>query len=115
LLNAVPRWRIVAGCAILAGLLGILAVFAPYYTRNLELQNFVSGLTRDPQNVSKSDDVLTSWVLDQAHGMGVPLKEENVHIVRSEGGLQIDVRYVVGVNLPGYTVNLHFYPGAGSR
>jgi hypothetical protein len=25
------------------------------------------------------------------------------------------VRYFVRVSLPGYTVDLHFYPGAGSR
>jgi hypothetical protein len=29
--------------------------------------------------------------------------------------MRIDVRYQVRVDLPGYTVNLHFYPGAGSR
>jgi len=38
-----------------------------------------------------------------------------VQIVRSQGGLRIDVRYFVRVTLPGYTVDLHFYPGAGSR
>ena len=111
----VARWRIAAGCVILAGLVGLLAIFAPYYIRNLELQNFVSGITRDPQNVSKPDDVLRGWVLDQAHSMGVAIKEDNVHVSRTEGGLHIDVRYVVPVSLPGYTVALHFYPGAGSR
>jgi hypothetical protein len=29
--------------------------------------------------------------------------------------VRIDVRYFVRVTLPGYTVDLHFYPGAGSR
>jgi hypothetical protein len=38
-----------------------------------------------------------------------------VHIDRSADGLRIDVRYFVRVTLPFYTVDLHFYPGAGSR
>jgi len=29
--------------------------------------------------------------------------------------MRIDVRYFVRVNLPAYTVDLHFYPGAGSK
>ena len=29
--------------------------------------------------------------------------------------IRIDIRYFVTVDVPGYTVNLHFYPGAGSE
>jgi hypothetical protein len=38
-----------------------------------------------------------------------------VHIDRTPDELRIAVRYFVRVSLPGYTVDLHFYPGAGSR
>jgi hypothetical protein len=54
-------------------------------------------------------------VLNRAHELDLPVKADNVHIVRSSDGLRIDVRYFVRVTLPGYTVDLHFYPGAGSR
>ncbi len=114
-MNGVPRWRIAAGIAILAGLVFFLAIFAPYYFRNLELQNFVSKITHSGENQAKSDDVLRTWVLDKAHQLELPVMEDNVHITRSPGTMQIDVRYAVRVNLPGYTVDLHFYPGAGSR
>ena len=54
--------------------------------------------------------------MDKARQLNLPVTEDNVHITRSAGRtLQIDVRYAVRVDLPGYTVNLHFYPGAGSR
>ena len=33
-----------------------------------------------------------------------------MQIIRSPDTLRIDVRYMVPVNLPGYTVDLHFYP-----
>ena len=114
-MKPVPRWRIAAAIAILAGLVFFLALFAPYYFRNLELQNYVSGLTHRADAVQRSDDALRSAVLDKGHELGLPVREDNVHIERQEAGLHIDVRYVVRVSLPWYTVDLHFYPGAGSR
>ena len=114
-MKGVPRWRVAAAIGILAGFLFLLAVFSPYYFRNLQLQNFVSEITRREGIQTKSDDVLRTWVLDKAHELRVSLTEDNVHILKSADTLRIDVRYVVTVNLPGYTVDLHFYPGAGSR
>jgi len=113
--TGVPRWRVAAAIAVLAGLVFLLGMFAPYYFRNLELQNFVSGITRRGESQTKSDDVLRTWVIDKAHELGVPVREDNVHVMRSPDGVRIDVRYAVRVTLPGYTVDLHFYPGAGSR
>jgi hypothetical protein len=113
--SRVPRWRIVAAASVLAALLAFTAMFAPIYYRNLELQNFVSGVAQRVENQTNSDDVLRTWVLDKAHELDLPVKEDNVHIIRSREGVRIDVRYFVRVDLPGYTVDLHFYPGAGSR
>ena len=99
----------------MAALLAFSAMFAPIYYRNLELQNFVSGVAQRVENQTNSDDVLRTWVLDKAHELDLPVKEDNVHVIRSKEGVRIDVRYFVRVTLPGYTVDLHFYPGAGSR
>lgn len=100
---------------ILGGLLGFLAMFAPIYVRNQELQKYVSDLTRPVENAQKSDDLLRTLVIDKAHRLNLPVAADNVHIMRAADGLHIDVRYFVRVDLPGYTVDLHFYPGAGSR
>ena len=105
----------VAAAAVLTALLAFTAMFAPIYYRNLELQNFVSGVAQRVENQTNSDDVLRTWVLDKAHALDLPVKEDNVHVIRSKEGVRIDVRYFVRVDLPGYTVDLHFYPGAGSR
>ena len=114
-MSRVPRWRIVAAAVVLAALLAFAALFAPIYYRNLELQNFVSGVAQRVENQTNSDDVLRTWVLDKAHELDLPVKEDNVQVIRSREGVRIDVRYFVRVTLPGYTVDLHFYPGAGSR
>jgi len=111
----VSRWRMVAAAAVLTALLAFTAMFAPIYYRNLELQNYVSGVAQRVENQTNSDDVLRTWVLDKAHELDLPVKEDNVHVIRSKEGVHIDVRYFVRVTLPGYTVDLHFYPGAGSQ
>ena len=105
----------VAAAAVLTALLAFTAMFAPIYYRNLELQNYVSGVAQRVEIQTNSDDVLRTWVLDKAHALDLPVKEDNVHVIRSKEGVRIDVRYFVRVDLPGYTVDLHFYPGAGSR
>ena len=114
-MSPVPRWRIAAAAAVLAGLAAFAAMFAPIYFHNLELQNFVSGVAQRVENRTNSDGVLRAWVLDKAHALDLPVKEDNVQVIRSRQGVRIDVRYFVRVTVPGYTVDLHFYPGAGSR
>jgi hypothetical protein len=101
--------------AVLAALLGFGALFTPIYVDNLKLQNYVEEMTRRVAIQNQPDEALRRDVLSRARELDLPVKEENVHIIRSPEGLRIDVRYFVRVTLPGYTVDLHFYPGAGSR
>jgi hypothetical protein len=113
--NPVPRWRIAAAIAVLAALLGFGVLFAPIYAGNLKLQSYVAEITHRAESQNQSDEVLRQNVVEKAHQLDLPVKADNVHIIHSPDGLRIDVRYFVRVTLPGYTVDLHFYPGAGSR
>jgi hypothetical protein len=113
--NPVPRWRIVAAVAVLAALLGFGAMFAPIYAGNLKLQNYVAEITHRVDSQNQPDETLRQNVLNKARELDLPVKADNVQIMRSPEGLRIDVRYFVRVTVPGYTVDLHFYPGAGSR
>jgi len=90
-------------------------MFAPIYLHNLQLQNFVADVAARPSTASQSDDLVRTWVVDKAHELNLPVKSDNVRIQHSREGTRIDVRYYVRVDLPLYTVDLHFYPGAGSR
>jgi Domain of unknown function (DUF4845) len=111
----VSKWRIAAGAAILAILAAIGVRLVPIYLHNLELEQYVEEVTHQAGAAAKSDDVLRAWVLNKAASLGLPVRADNVHIERAAAGVRIDVRYMVRVDLPLYTVNLHFYPGAGSR
>jgi hypothetical protein len=109
------RLRQAAGVAVLAILALLGARLTPIYYHNQELQQFVEDVTHRAAAPTSSDDVLRSWVLSKAADLGLPVVADNVHIRRTPDSVHIDVRYVVRVDLPLYTVDLHFYPGAGSR
>jgi hypothetical protein len=111
----VPRWRIAAAVLVLVALLGFGVMFAPIYVDNLKLQTYVEEITRRVDTQNQPDESLRQNVLNKAHELDLPVKADNVHITHSPEGLRIDVRYFVRVTVPGYTVDLHFYPGAGSR
>ena len=113
--NHVAWWRIAAALVVLGSLGFFTAIFSPIYVHNLELQSFVTDVAARPDTPAKSDDLVRTWVLDKAHQLDLPIREGNVKITHSADGTRIDVRYQVRVDLPGYTVNLHFYPGAGSQ
>ena len=114
-MNPVPRWRIAAAIAVLAALLGFGVLFAPIYAGNLKLQSYVAEITHRVDSQNQPDEALRQNVLTKARELELPVRADNVHITHSPDGLRIDVRYFVRVTLPGYTVDLHFYPGAGSR
>ena len=113
-MKPVARWRIAAAVVVLAALLGFGAMFAPIYINNLRLQNFVAEITREASG-KQTDDSLRAAVVEKANRLDLPVKADNVHIDHSPEGIRIDVRYFVRVSMPGYTVDLHFYPGSGSR
>jgi hypothetical protein len=110
-----PRWRIAAGTLVLAALAFFGIRLIPLYYHNYQLQQFVSDATQRVENRTKSDDLWREWVVERAASLNLPVTAGNVHIDRSQGGLRIDVRYGVRVDLPGYTVLLHFHPGAASN
>jgi hypothetical protein len=111
----VSNWRVGAGAAVLLALVAMGARLVPIYVHNIELQQFVEDVAHRASAPASSDDILRISVLDKAADLDLPVKAENVQIERSPDSVKIVVRYVVRVDMPLYTVNLHFYPGAGSR
>jgi hypothetical protein len=112
---SVSNWRVGAGAAVLVALVVMGARLVPIYVHNIELQQFVEDVAHRAAAPTSSDDILRTWVLDKAADLDLPVKADNVQIQRSTDSVRIVVRYVVRVDMPLYTVNLHFYPGAGSR
>jgi Domain of unknown function (DUF4845) len=114
-LKAMPRLRTAVAVLILLVLAVLGARMLPIYLDNMRLQSYVEGIAQNEEARTRPDDALRVAVLEKAAFLGLPVKAENVHILRSSETMRIDVRYIVRVDLPMYTVDLHFYPGAGSR
>jgi hypothetical protein len=113
--SAARRVRVAAAILIVIALAVIGALLAPVYLNNYRLRGFVEELTHSAEARTQSDDAVRAAVLEKAESLGLPVRDENVLIRRSGDSLRIEVRYVVRVDFPLYTVDLHFYPGAGSR
>ena len=109
-----PTWRLAVGVLVLVALGAFGVELIPLYYRNYQFQRYVSLAAQRVQNQTKSDDALREWLVDKADSLNLPVKAGDVHIQRSADRMRIDVRYAVRVDLPGYTVDLHFYPGAGN-
>jgi hypothetical protein len=107
-----PRLRMAAAALILIALAVLGARLLPIYLDNMRLQSYVEGITQSAASRTRPDDVLRVAVMEKAASLGLPVGADNVHIKRSEDDLRIDVRYIVRVDLPMYTVDLHFYPGS---
>ena len=105
-------WRVVAGAAVLL----LLALFAvrllPAYLRNLEFQRALAEIVERPATRTTPDEALRAEVINRAAGLGLPVRLEDIGVKRAEGRIEIEVLYVVPVELPLYTVDLHFRPRA---
>jgi hypothetical protein len=113
--NRLPWWRVAAALLIFAALIFFLALFAPIYFRNLQLHSYVSDVTQSVASQNISDDLIRTRIAAKAHDLNLPVAEDNVHVIHAPGRTDVQVRYFVRVNLPGYTVDLHFNPGATAR
>ena len=109
------RLRVAAAGLILIALVVLGVRLLPVYLENMRLQSYVEEVAQDASTQIRADDLLRVAILDRAANLGLPVKAQDVQIKRSSDRVRIDVKYIVRVDLPLYTVDLHFYPGAGSR
>jgi hypothetical protein len=100
--NRLSVWRVGAAAAVLAVLASIGALLVPVYFRNFQLEKFLH------ETQPASDDALKQTILAKGRAMGLDLPPDHLQIRPAATGGPTQVRYVVRVNLPLYTVDLHF-------
>ena len=59
---------------------------------------------------NRTEENIREEVLRKAKDLGLPIKPDQVRVVKSTYGVNIDVRYNVMVETPAYTFNLKFNP-----
>jgi hypothetical protein len=111
----VSRVRVLAGIGVLAALVLIGIRLLPAYIHNFEFQRHLEEISKDRSNLGSPAELVRVKVLERAARMGLPVTAEQVRVAPAEGRTRIEVRYFVRVDLPLYTVDLHFRPSAGGR
>ncbi|MDX1978899.1 MAG: hypothetical protein SFV51_01425 [Bryobacteraceae bacterium] len=110
------RWRLALGLAILAALAGFCLLLFQPYLQNWRFQTFLETVAFEEGRASQPEAVIQSDVVNQAARLGLPVTSSQVRVSRNaQGGVFLEVRYFVRVDLPLYTVDLHFRPSAGVR
>lgn len=107
--------RIGLAILIVAVLVAAAVLLAPSYARNMEFQAYLNKLANTPAPDQQSEERLRIEIVSQATRMGLPVRPGDVRVQRAAGRLRLEVRYVVRVDLPIYTVDLHFRAQGGSR
>ena len=103
-----PLWRRVAGIGVLAVLVIVTAMLVPPYLRNMQFQRYLDDLV----DRSHTPEILKAEAINRAAQMGLPVRSGDVRVEQRGSGIRVDIIYVVRVDLPLYTVDLHFHPTA---
>jgi len=106
----IPLWRRAAGIAVLV-LLSLIAIpLVPPYIRNFRFQRSLDDIVARPQ----APDLIRAAVVNRAGEMGLPVRTGDVKVTREGNGVRVDIVYVVRVDFPMYTVDLHFHPASAT-
>ena len=103
-------WRVAAGIGVLLVLVYVFIALAPPYAANLRFQRYLDGLVENPQ----APEIIQAAVVNRAAQLGLPVRSGDVHVSREGNGVRVEIVYVVRVDFPLYTVDLHFHPSAST-
>ena len=104
--------RVAAGIAVLVAMAAMGILLIPPYAENWRLQGFINQLAQDPATAQKTPEIVRANIVDKAASLGLPVHIDDVRVTRSGDGMKIEVLYIVRIDLPIYTVDLHFRPAA---
>ena len=109
------KLRVAAAVAILSILVGGVILLAPAYWRNLKLQQHLESIVSEPDVEKRPDEQLQTAVSTKAASLGIQFNPDQVRVDRTSGTLHVEARYVVHVDVPLYTVDLHFRAASGAK
>jgi hypothetical protein len=97
-----------AGAAALMLLILVAVRLVPAYWRNLEFQRTLERVATAGLTSGAPDEAIRVAAVNAAARLGLGVGFEQVTLKRAEGRLEVQALYVVPVDLPLYTVDLHF-------
>ena len=94
--------------------LGIKLV--PPWVSNYQFQDYITSVARTATYAQgRTEENIREEILSKAKELRMPVKGEQIRVIKSTYGVNIDVKYNVVVKTPAYTFNLKFNPVAGNK
>lgn len=99
--------------AFLGAVLFCAFKIVPIYVENYELQDYVNQVAVDASvhQPQEKPDALTNQIYAKAESLGLPVERQDIKVVVGQT-VQINVDYLVYVDLKLFTLPLHFTPTA---
>ncbi len=104
------RWRVALGAAALLLLAVMGTRLAPHYLQSREFRGALETIGREALAAGRDDEAVRVAVVNAAARRGLPVRFDGVTLKRAAGRLEIQALYDVPVELPLYSVDLHFRP-----
>jgi hypothetical protein len=103
------------GVVFLLTFIYLCVEFVPPFFKNYQFQDFLDDEARRTSYTPMGEDAIRAEVLKEARGDDLPINAEQIHIVRGQNQVQIDVQYTVHVDLPFFPQDLHFNPSSSNK
>lgn len=99
---------------VVAGFYVAFKVMPPYYNQ-LRFKEAVETEVRAQSYTNKSEDEIRNIILRHAREYDVPIRAEQIRVMRSGAELSVEAKYEVHVDLPIYPIDLKFDASAKNR
>lgn len=119
--------RLPCGCCTMKlakPILGVLLVVAfvyvcfqmvPPFFKNYQFQDYLDQEARRTSYGTLTEEGIRQEVLKEARSDDLPISAEQIHIVRGQNLVQINIDYTVHVDLLFFPQDLHFNVSSGNR
>lgn len=108
--------KAILAVAIFVALVYLGIKLVPPFINNYQFQEELNSVARvSTYAQGATEENVRNDILGKAKDLGLPVKEEQITVSKTNIGVNIDVKYNVAVAVPGYTFNLKFNPTAGNK
>lgn len=106
--------KALVGIGVVVAIVVLIAKLFPVYLASYQFQDQLNSISRLAaySPAVKSEDDIRRLVDEQVRDIGIPLKTEEIHVLRQGGSITIWADYKVHVDLPTHPVELSFHPAA---
>ena len=107
-----PRIKVLLSIFVLVVLCYIGFKVIPVYLNNYQFQDEIQSISRFGAYTGRTDDEIRRAIQEKVSNLGLPLRPEDVHLVRQGRDVTIWADYTVHIDLPRHPLDLRFQPAA---